>query len=78
VTDTIRIFVNASVLDLPADADVAQAVRAYDPSLEAGLAAGFAYVTDGRGIEMALDSRLTSGAILRVGVRARRGDDAQP
>lgn len=74
--DTIRVFVNASVMDLPADADVAHAVRAYDPSLEAGLAAGAAYVTDGRGIEMALDSRLTSGAILRVGIRARRGNDA--
>ena len=76
MTDTIKVFVNASALDLPADADVAHAVRAYDPSLEAGLAVGSAYVTDGRGIEMALDAKLTSGAILRVGVRARQGDDA--
>jgi hypothetical protein len=78
VSDTIRVFVNASVMDLPAGADVAQAVRTYDPTLEAGLAAGSAYVTDGRGIELPLDSTLASGAILRVGVRARRGDDAQP
>lgn len=71
---TIRVFVNAGAVDLPAGADVAQAVRAVDPALERQIAGGGAYVTDGRGIEIAPDSLLTGGAILRIVVRARRGE----
>jgi hypothetical protein len=71
---TIRVFVNASAVDLPAGAGVGDAVRAFDAGLEASVARGSAYVTDGRGIEIDPDSRLASGAILRVVVRARRGD----
>jgi hypothetical protein len=72
MTRTIRVFVNAGAVDLPADADAAAAVRAFDPALEASLATGAAYLTDGRGIEIDPASRLASGAILRVVVRARR------
>jgi hypothetical protein len=73
MNDTIRVFVNASAVDLPAGADVAQAVRAFDATLEPSLASGAAYVTDGRGIEIEPAARLAGGAILRVIVRARRG-----
>jgi hypothetical protein len=75
VTDTIRVFVNATVLDLATGARVDEAVAAYDPSLATGLRSGAAYVTDGRGIEIERDALLSSGAILRVVVRARRGSD---
>jgi hypothetical protein len=74
MSDIIRVFVNASPVDLPAGADVAQAVRAFDASLEPRIATGAAYVTDGRGIEIDPAARLSGGAILRVVVRARRGD----
>lgn len=73
MTGTIRVFVNASAVDLPAGADVGEALRAFDPALEASIATGGAYVTDGRGIEIDPASRLVSGAILRIVVRARRG-----
>jgi hypothetical protein len=73
MSDTIRVFVNASAVDLPAGADVGQAVRAFDASLEPRIAGGEAYITDGRGIEIAPTARLAGGAILRVVVRARRG-----
>jgi hypothetical protein len=73
MSGTIRVFVNASVVDLPSGADVGEAVRAFDPALEASVSRGAAYITDGRGIEMDPAARLTSGAILRVIVRARRG-----
>jgi hypothetical protein len=73
MSGTIRVFVNASAVDLPAGADVAQAVRAFDATLEPSIASGTAYVTDGRGIEIDPAVRLTGGAILRVVVRARRG-----
>ena len=75
---TIRVFVYAGVVDLPANANVVQAVRTFDPELESKLVSGVAYVTDGRGIEIDPAAPLASGAILRVVVRARRGPDADP
>jgi hypothetical protein len=74
MTETIRVFVNAGPLDLPSGADVAQAVRLFDPALERQIASGAAYVTDGRGIEIDPASPLSGGAILRVIVRARRSE----
>jgi hypothetical protein len=73
---TIRVFVNASAVDLPVGANVVQAVRSFDPELESRLMSGVAYVTDGRGIEIDPATPLASGAILRIVVRARRGPDA--
>lgn len=76
MSDMIRVFVNASAVDLPAGAEVGQALRAFDPALERDVASGAAYVTDGRGIEIDPSARLASGAILRVAVRARRDGGA--
>jgi hypothetical protein len=73
MSGTIRVFVNATALDLPTGSDVGQAVRAFDAALEASVADGAAYVTDGRGIEIDPTSQLASGAILRVVIRARGG-----
>jgi hypothetical protein len=73
---TIRVFVNGGMVDLPAGAAVGEAVRLFDPTLGERVAAGAAYVTDGRGIEIDPSEPLASGAILRVVVRARRGADA--
>lgn len=72
MSGTIRVFVNATAVDLPAGAGVGDAVRAFDPAMDARLAQGTAYVTDGRGIELDPATRLSSGAIVRVIVRARR------
>ncbi|MGZ8391203.1 MAG: hypothetical protein ACXWWK_00025 [Gemmatimonadales bacterium] len=68
----MRVFVNAGAVDLPAGADVAAAVREFDPALEQQIASGTAYVTDGCGIEIDPAAPLQAGAILRVVVRARR------
>jgi hypothetical protein len=77
VSDPIRVFVNAGRVDLPAGANVVDAVRAADPSLVDKISSGAAYVTDGRGIEIDPSTLLESGAILRVVVRARaRSADA--
>ena len=76
MNDTIRVFVNNGAVDLPAGAGVAEAVRLFDLALGAQLAAGTAYVTDGRGIEIDPAAPLASGSILRVVVSARRGADA--
>jgi hypothetical protein len=76
VSGPIRVFVNGSVLDVPAGATVSDAVGASDPALLVKITAGSAYVTDGRGIEMETSLPLANGAILRVVVRARRGSNA--
>jgi hypothetical protein len=75
----VRVFVNASPVDLPPDAVVWDAIRAADPSLSDMLGSGAAYVTDGRGIQIDPSSPLANGAILRVVVSARgRSADADP
>jgi hypothetical protein len=76
MSDTIRIFVNATALDLPPASTVADAVAAYDPALASSVASGTVFVTDGRGIEIDGEHRLHAGSILRIVVRARRGVDA--
>ena len=68
----MRVFVNATPVDVAAGTDVRGAIRAHDPALESSAAAGTARVTDARGIELPLDALLEAGSILRVVVRARR------
>ena len=72
MSETIRVFVNATPVTVPAGTDVRSAIRAHDPALEASATAGAALVTDARGIELPLESPLAAGSILRVVVRARR------
>jgi hypothetical protein len=61
---------------VPAGTDVAGAVARFDAALGEKLAGAGAYVTDGRGIELAPDASVAAGAILRVVVSARRREDA--
>ena len=70
----MRVFVNANPVDVEAGTDVRGAIRALDPALEASASAGAALVTDARGITVPLDGTLAAGSILRVVVRARRGE----
>lgn len=72
----MRIFINDRPFDAGEGADVQTAVGAANPDLASRLADGSAYVTDGRGIRLPLDSRLSAGSILRVVVSARRQDQA--
>jgi hypothetical protein len=72
---TVRVFVNGGMLDLPAGAAVREAIRLFDSTLGERIAAGAAYVTDGRGIPVDPADPLTNGAILRVVVRSQRGPD---
>jgi hypothetical protein len=72
---SIRVFVNSGVLELPAGTAAVEAVRQFDPALGERVAAGEAYVTDARGIEIGPADTLASGSILRVVVRARRQGD---
>jgi hypothetical protein len=70
----VRVFVNASPVEVETGTDVRGAIRAHDPALADRAASGAALVTDARGIAVALDGPLEAGSILRVIVRARRGE----
>jgi hypothetical protein len=69
----MRVFINATPVDVAPGTDVRGALRAHDPAMEASAVAGTALVTDARGIELPLDGPLAAGSILRLIVRARRG-----
>lgn len=69
----MRIYINERPYDVPDGTDASGAVAASAPDLQGPLAAGRAYLTDGRGIELLGSERLAPGAILRVVVSARRG-----
>jgi hypothetical protein len=68
----MRVFINATPVEVDPGIDVRRAIRAHDPELEARVASGTAYVTDARAIELPLEAGLSEGAILRVVVRAQR------
>lgn len=74
MTTPIRVFINGTAVDVEPGMSVRGALRAHDAALAERYAAGAALVTDGRGIEVKGDDRLSAGSILRVVIRSRRGD----
>jgi hypothetical protein len=68
----IRIFINEEPLTVPAGASVRDAVEQHDDGLLGALDDGSVFVTDGRGIDLAPESVLHGGSILRVVVSRRR------
>jgi len=70
----MRVFINATAVDVAPGTDVRGALRAHDPDMEASAASGAAMVPDARGIDLPLDRPLAAGSILRVIVRARRAE----
>ena len=75
VIETVPVFVNGHCVRVPPGEPAAGAVALHDAALARQLAAGRAYVTDGRGIRLAPDAPVHAGAILRVVVSARREPD---
>jgi len=73
VSAAIRVFINATPVDVEAGSTVRHALHTHDAAMEASAVAGTALVTDARGIEVPLDAPLAAGSILRLVVRARRG-----
>jgi hypothetical protein len=74
--DRITAFVNERLVRVDPGTTALAAVRLQDPALAARIEAGEGYLTDGRGIHLAADLPLPSGAIVRVVLSARRGSDA--
>ena len=71
----LPVFINGHCIRLSAGATVSQAVAQHAPDLAEKVAAGAAYVTDGRGIRIEEGQAVHAGAIFRVIVSARRSQD---
>lgn len=75
MTDSIPVFVNDRRVDLTPGETARDAITRVDPAWGEALAAGRAYLTDGRGLRLAPDARLAAGAIVRVVRSARAGKE---
>ncbi len=71
MSEMIRVYVNEQAVEVTAGARASAAVAVHNPELAEKIAAGGAYITDGRGIRLESETLLGPGAILRVIVSAR-------
>ena len=76
---SVRVFVNAVGVMVPAGSSILDAVRRWDESEATAVADGEKMVTDSRGLPIDVDQRVSAGSIFRlVPVRkraAQRDDD---
>lgn len=73
---SIRVFVNAVGVDVPAGASVLDAVRSWSADEAAAVGRGDRVVTDSRGLPVAPDVRVSAGSIFRlVSARKRAASD---
>ena len=68
----IRVFLNERGLTVPPASTVRDLLATALPELLPAVTEGSAFVTDGRGLPIALDVVLTPGAILRAARSGRR------
>ncbi|MDQ6690015.1 MAG: hypothetical protein M3Z18_05855 [Gemmatimonadota bacterium] len=74
MTETVRIYINAKPIDVPASSTAIDAVEALDAIQAAAVRSGERLITDSRGIVTANNSPVHQGAIFRI-VRARQSSD---
>jgi hypothetical protein len=74
MSETVRVYVNAKPIDVPADGSALDAIQAFDAEQAAAVRAGEKAITDSRGIPTTMDAPVHNGAIFRI-VRARHAAD---
>jgi len=62
----IRVFVNASGVDVPPGSTALDAVRAFDASAADEVTGGKRLITDSRGLPIEGDTPMNAGSILRL------------
>jgi hypothetical protein len=79
MTDIMPVFVNERRVEVPQGATAAAAAACFDPAFVADASGPSVTITDARGLPVAPETVLTTGAILRVAARVRRagGADAE-
>ena len=63
---TIRVFVNATPVDVAPGASALECVRAFRPEEADEVASGHRIITDSRGLTIASESRAQAGSIYRT------------
>lgn len=66
MTDMVRVFVNASGVDVAPGATALDAVRAFDAAAADEVSAGARLITDSRGLPIDAATPMVSGSILRL------------
>jgi hypothetical protein len=71
---SVRVFVNAVAVDVPAGASALDAVHRWNADEAAAVSRGDRVITDSRGLPIATDLRVSAGSIFRlVPARKRSG-----
>jgi len=68
----VRVFVNATGVDVPAGSSALDAVRAFDAAVAADVSAGARLITDSRGLPIDAETPMAAGSILRLVARRDR------
>jgi hypothetical protein len=70
---TVRVFVNAASVMVPAGSSILDAVRRWNESEAAAIEEGEKMVTDSRGLPIDADERVSAGSIFRLLPVRKRG-----
>jgi hypothetical protein len=74
----IRVFVNATSVDVPSGATALDAVRAWSSDAAGEVMAGARLITDSRGLPIGGDTPMSAGSILRlIANRAAASNDPE-
>jgi hypothetical protein len=73
---SIRVFVNATAVELPAGATAIDAVRAWQAQAAEDVNAGARVITDSRGLPVGADTPAFAGSIFRVVSQRERTSDS--
>jgi len=63
---SVRVFINANGVDVPAGASILDAVRTWSAAEAAAVTRGEKLVTDSRGLSIETDQRVSAGSIFRL------------
>lgn len=66
MSETLRVFVNGTGVDLPAGSSVLDAVSAVDAAAAAAIRAGTRAAVDSRGLPVSGDTPLHGGFVMRI------------
>ena len=64
--ETVRVFVNANGVDVPAGATALDAVRAWSADAAQEVTSGARIITDSRGLPIDAGTTMNAGSILRL------------
>jgi hypothetical protein len=73
---TVRVFVNAAAVDVPAGSSALDAVRAWSANAAGEVSANMRVITDSRGLPIDPATSMSAGSILRL-VPKRERDASQ-